>query len=100
MLCKTVRSRRISSSAVDEDDEPEPSGRVAGTVRRHMAIDTRDPPGAILHFFVGDSYDPNRLVKLLTSVKLFCSIYCVLTLTLVVLLVLQKFAASLMRIIY
>lgn len=54
-----VRSRRISSSAIDEDDEPEPSGRVAGTVRRHMAIDTRDPPGAILHFFVGDSYDPN-----------------------------------------
>lgn len=54
-----VRSRRINSSAVEEADEPEASGRVAGTVRRHMPIDTRDPPGAILHFFVGDSYDPN-----------------------------------------
>lgn len=81
MVCETVRSRRINSSAIEEDDETEPSGRVAGTVRRHMPIDTRDPPGAILHFFVGDSYDPNRLVELLTSVQLFCSIYCVLTLT-------------------
>lgn len=100
MLCKTVRSRRISSSAIDEDDEPEPSGRVAGTVRRHMAIDTRDPPGAILHFFVGDSYDPNRLVKVFTSIQLFCSIYCGLMLTLTALPVLQKFAVSLMMIIY
>lgn len=33
------------------------SGRVAGTVRRHIPLDTRDPPGAILHFYVGDSYD-------------------------------------------
>ena len=34
---------------------------MAGTVRRHNPIDIRDPVGAILHFFVGDSYDPNRL---------------------------------------
>ncbi|KAL6984192.1 hypothetical protein U1Q18_017569 [Sarracenia purpurea var. burkii] len=51
---------RSSSSTID-DNESEVSGRVAGTVRRYMPIDTRDPPGAILHFYVGDSYDPNRL---------------------------------------
>ena len=61
MVCKTVISRRISSSAINEDEEPEPSGGVAGTVRRHMPIDTLDPPGAILHFFVGDSYDPKQV---------------------------------------
>ncbi|KAJ6352854.1 hypothetical protein OIU76_001967 [Salix suchowensis] len=37
-------------------------GRVAGTVRRHIPLDSRDPPGAILHFFVGDSYDPHSKV--------------------------------------
>lgn len=35
-----------------------------GTVRRHIPIDTRDPPGAILHYYVGDSYDPSRQVLL------------------------------------
>nr|XP_028962985.1 uncharacterized ATP-dependent helicase C29A10.10c-like isoform X1 [Malus domestica]XP_028962986.1 uncharacterized ATP-dependent helicase C29A10.10c-like isoform X1 [Malus domestica]XP_028962987.1 uncharacterized ATP-dependent helicase C29A10.10c-like isoform X1 [Malus domestica] len=56
-----VRSKRNNSSA-EGDEEPEISGRVAGTVRRHIPIDTRDPPGAILHFYVGDSYDSNSLV--------------------------------------
>ncbi|KAG8641881.1 hypothetical protein MANES_12G040200v8 [Manihot esculenta] len=54
----TVRSKRSNTSSNENDDEPEISGRVAGTVRRHIPLDTRDPPGAILHFFVGDSYDP------------------------------------------
>ncbi|KDP20224.1 hypothetical protein JCGZ_09856 [Jatropha curcas] len=54
----TVRSKRSNTSSIDDDDEPEISGRVAGTVRRHIPLDTRDPHGAILHFFVGDSYDP------------------------------------------
>ncbi|KAK2972654.1 hypothetical protein RJ640_003427, partial [Escallonia rubra] len=58
----SVRSKRINASAVEDDDEPEVCGRVAGTVRRHMPVDTRDPPGAILHFYVGDSYDPNGKV--------------------------------------
>ncbi|CAJ2663447.1 unnamed protein product [Trifolium pratense] len=40
--------------------ESEITGRVVGTVRRHIPIDTRDPPGAILHYYVGDSYDPSR----------------------------------------
>ncbi|KAM1465290.1 hypothetical protein FF1_043872 [Malus domestica] len=57
----SVRSKRNNSSA-EGDEEPEISGRVAGTVRRHIPIDTRDPPGAILHFYVGDSYDSNSLV--------------------------------------
>ncbi|KAI3760810.1 hypothetical protein L1987_51209 [Smallanthus sonchifolius] len=43
-------------------EESEVSGRVAGTVRRHIPIDTRDPTGAILHFYVGDSYDSNSKV--------------------------------------
>lgn len=46
--------------SVDDDEDQESGGRVAGTVRRHIPLDTRDPPGAILHFYVGDSYDPNR----------------------------------------
>ncbi|XP_050205638.1 helicase sen1-like isoform X2 [Mercurialis annua] len=53
----TVRSKRNNTS-MNEDVESEVSGNVAGTVRRHISLDTRDPPGAILHFFVGDSYDP------------------------------------------
>ena len=53
---------------IDDNEEPEVSGRVAGTVRRYIPIDTRDPPGAILHFYVGDSYDPSRLL----DVPWFC----------------------------
>ncbi|OMO85814.1 putative helicase MAGATAMA 3 [Corchorus capsularis] len=45
-----------------EDEEAEVTGRVVGTVRRHIPIDTRDPLGAILHFYVGDSYDSNGKV--------------------------------------
>lgn len=46
---------------MEEDTEIEAtSGRVAGTVRRHTPIDTRDPLGAILHFYVGDSCDSTR----------------------------------------
>ncbi|KAA8522497.1 hypothetical protein F0562_013142 [Nyssa sinensis] len=56
-----VRSKRNNTSTIDDDEEPEVSGHLAGTVRRHIPIDTRDPPGAILHFYVGDSYDPNRV---------------------------------------
>lgn len=57
----SFRSKRNNFSVIDEGDETEIAGRVAGTVRRFMPIDTRDPPGAILHFYVGDSYDPSRL---------------------------------------
>ncbi|CAL5348743.1 unnamed protein product [Camellia sinensis] len=57
-----VRSKRSNNSAIDDDEDPDVSGRVAGTVRRYIPIDTRDPPGAILHFYVGDYYDPNSKV--------------------------------------
>lgn len=53
----SFRSKRNNSSVDDNEDETETSGRVAGTVRRFMPLDTRDLPGAILHFFVGDSFD-------------------------------------------
>lgn len=61
LLCHAVRAKRSNTSLNEDDGEPEISGHVAGTVRRHIPIDTRDPPGAILHFYVGDSYEPNRL---------------------------------------
>lgn len=61
MLSEAARSKRISNASTNEDDpEAEVTGRVAGTVRRHSPIDTRDPMGAILHFYVGDTYDSNR----------------------------------------
>jgi len=59
---QAVRSKQNSSSATQDDGESEVTGRVVGTVRRHIPIDTRDPPGAILHYYVGDSYDPSRQV--------------------------------------
>lgn len=40
--------------------EHEAVGRVVGTIRRHIPIDTRDLPGAIFHFYVGDLYDSSR----------------------------------------
>lgn len=52
--------RSINVGADKEDLEVELDGRVAGTVRRHTPTDTRDQPGAIVHFYVGDSYDCNR----------------------------------------
>ncbi|KAL3514090.1 hypothetical protein ACH5RR_026807 [Cinchona calisaya] len=55
----SVRFKRGSNFAIEDDEETEISGRVAGTVRRHIPIDTRESHGAILHFYVGDSYDSN-----------------------------------------
>eukprot|EP01018_Ginkgo_biloba_P000122 Gb_34450 [translate_table: standard] len=45
--------------ATEDEVEVDITGRVAGTVRRYTPIDTRDPMGVILHFYVGDRYDPN-----------------------------------------
>ncbi|XVF39491.1 hypothetical protein PTKIN_Ptkin01aG0038700 [Pterospermum kingtungense] len=57
----SVRNKRNTSS-IEEDMEAEVTGRVVGTVRRHIPLDTRDPLGAILHFYVGDSFDSNSKV--------------------------------------
>ncbi|XP_068637140.1 probable helicase MAGATAMA 3 isoform X1 [Aristolochia californica] len=57
------RSKRNNIAGVSEDDvDSEVTGRVAGTVRRHIPVDTRDPPGAIVHFYVGDTYDSNSKI--------------------------------------
>ncbi|XP_074264312.1 putative helicase MAGATAMA 3 [Silene latifolia] len=56
----SVRYRRSSNPSAEESEEAEGSGRVVGTVRRHIPLDMRDPLGAIVHFFVGDSYDPTN----------------------------------------
>ncbi|CAL1388920.1 unnamed protein product [Linum trigynum] len=53
----TVRSKRNIGSSSEDGDELEMNGRVAGTVRRHIPLDNRDPAGATLHFYVGGSYD-------------------------------------------
>ncbi|XVE55465.1 hypothetical protein DITRI_Ditri03aG0160800 [Diplodiscus trichospermus] len=58
----SVRNKRNNTSSMEEDEEAEVTGHVVGTVRRHIPIDTRDPLGAILHFYVGDSYDSNSNV--------------------------------------
>ncbi|KAK1260103.1 putative helicase MAGATAMA 3 [Acorus gramineus] len=56
----TVRYKKSNNTGASDDDlESEVTGRVAGTVRRHIPTDTRDPLGATLHFFVGDIYDSN-----------------------------------------
>ncbi|WOK91590.1 helicase sen1 isoform X4 [Canna indica] len=49
--------RRNNYTANEDDTEHEVTGRVVGTVRRHIPIDTREQFGAILHFYVGDLYD-------------------------------------------
>lgn len=46
--------------ALEDEEKPEVSGRVTGTVRRNIPIDTREHTGAIFHFYVGDSYDSSR----------------------------------------
>lgn len=52
------RFKRISSgSAGDLEPKGDLTGRVAGTVRKYTPIDTRDPDGAIVHFYVGDTFD-------------------------------------------
>ncbi|KAF4346363.1 hypothetical protein G4B88_003394 [Cannabis sativa] len=53
----SVRSKRSNTIVAEDDEDPEISGRVAGTIRRHMPLDTRDPLGATLHIYIGDSYD-------------------------------------------
>ena len=58
LAAQSSRSNRKSAASI-EDTEAE-SGRLVGTVRRHMPIDTREPIGAIIHFYVGDSFDSSR----------------------------------------
>ncbi|TYH73004.1 hypothetical protein ES332_D05G297400v1 [Gossypium tomentosum] len=62
----SVRNKWSNTSSIEEDEEAEVTRRVAGTVRRHRPLDTRDPLGAILHFYVGDSYDSSRAIWYLT----------------------------------
>ncbi|KAJ0777255.1 putative P-loop containing nucleoside triphosphate hydrolase, DNA2/NAM7 helicase, helicase [Helianthus annuus] len=61
-VLSTPRPGTVMPKRNNPVEESEVSGRVAGTVRRHIPIDTRDPTGAILHFYVGDSYDSNSKV--------------------------------------
>eukprot|EP00252_Welwitschia_mirabilis_P011439 TRINITY_DN2569_c0_g2_i2.p1 TRINITY_DN2569_c0_g2~~TRINITY_DN2569_c0_g2_i2.p1 ORF type:complete len:1376 (-),score=279.38 TRINITY_DN2569_c0_g2_i2:1333-5460(-) len=47
----------VGGGVDDPDSKSDLSGRVAGTIRKYTPIDTRQPEGAIIHFYVGDSYD-------------------------------------------
>ncbi|CAE6168499.1 unnamed protein product [Arabidopsis arenosa] len=47
----------LSNPVPESEGEHDDAGRVAGTVRRYIPVDTRDPHGAIFHFYVGDTYD-------------------------------------------
>ncbi|KAL7116642.1 hypothetical protein ACP275_03G017000 [Erythranthe tilingii] len=59
-----VNIRRNNSAARDDEEKAEVNGRVAGTVRRHIPIDTREKHiGAILHFYVGDLYDSSSKIN-------------------------------------
>jgi len=61
LLFVAAQSGRSSRRAVGSNEDAESEcGRLVGTVRRHMPIDTRDPIGAIIHFYLGDSFDSNR----------------------------------------
>jgi hypothetical protein len=54
LAVQASRSNRRAGLSNDGLDPEASSGRLAGTVRRHTPIDTRDLPGAIFHFYVGD----------------------------------------------
>ncbi|KAL9257030.1 putative ATP-dependent helicase C29A10.10c, partial [Drosera capensis] len=65
----SVRSRRTATPSSEDNKEPDNNARVVGTIRRHIPVDTRDPPGATLHFFVGDSYDGNSSDHILKKLE-------------------------------
>ncbi|KAF8779693.1 hypothetical protein HU200_002445 [Digitaria exilis] len=65
-----AQSGRSSRRAVGSNEDAESEcGRLVGTVRRHMPIDTRDPIGAIIHFYVGDSFDSNSEANVLRKLQ-------------------------------
>jgi len=59
-------SRRAMGSNEDAESE---CGRLVGTVRRHMPIDTREPIGAIIHFYLGDLFDSNSEANVLRKLQ-------------------------------
>ncbi|KAJ1256198.1 hypothetical protein BS78_K066200 [Paspalum vaginatum] len=65
-----AQSGRSSRRAVGSNEDAESEcGRLVGTVRRHMPIDTRDPIGAIIHFYVGDSFDSNSEANVMKKLQ-------------------------------
>ncbi|KAG2241693.1 hypothetical protein Bca52824_090266 [Brassica carinata] len=65
----------LSTPVPESEGEHEDGGRVAGTVRRYIPVDTRDPHGAILHFYVGDSYDSAVLGSLATTQREYVALH-------------------------
>ncbi|XP_062200602.1 uncharacterized ATP-dependent helicase C29A10.10c-like isoform X2 [Phragmites australis] len=65
-----AQSGRSNRKTVGSNEDAEAEcGRIVGTVRRHMPIDTRDPIGAIIHFYVGDSFDSNSEANVLRKLQ-------------------------------
>uniref|UniRef100_A0A452Y831 Uncharacterized protein n=1 Tax=Aegilops tauschii subsp. strangulata TaxID=200361 RepID=A0A452Y831_AEGTS len=67
LAAQSSRSNR-KTAASNEDAEAD-CGRLVGTVRRHMPIDTRDPIGAIIHFYSGDSFDCSSETNVLRKLQ-------------------------------
>lgn len=65
-----MRSSRYSTTSREDSKSKGITRCIAGTVRRHNPIDSRDPTGATLHFYVGNSISSSRSV--------WCSAYGVL----------------------
>jgi len=55
----TKRKGRLKDGKLESAEEGQIAGRVAGIVRRHVAVDVRDPPGAAFRFHVSQD-DMNK----------------------------------------
>ncbi|XP_037459597.1 uncharacterized ATP-dependent helicase C29A10.10c-like [Triticum dicoccoides] len=62
-------SRSNRKTAASNEDAEADCGRLVGTVRRHTPIDTRDPIGAIIHFYAGDSFDCSSETNVLRKLQ-------------------------------
>jgi hypothetical protein len=53
MLFSVIRMKQTNGSEASKSNF---SSRIAGIIRRYVPIDTRDPHGAILRFYVGERF--------------------------------------------
>lgn len=72
-----MRSSWYSTTSREDSKSKDVTRLIAGTIRRHNPIDSRDPIGATLHFHVGHSIDSSRSVWF-SAHGVFKIIYCLL----------------------
>uniref|UniRef100_A0A7N0ZSZ6 Uncharacterized protein n=1 Tax=Kalanchoe fedtschenkoi TaxID=63787 RepID=A0A7N0ZSZ6_KALFE len=56
----SVRSSLHTAPSLEDSNTLDTDKRIVGKIKRHIPIDNRDPVGATLHFFVGNSIDSMR----------------------------------------